>query len=104
MCSLDNSSDPLPSLSIASSTVLQYQYVTTANSGKITTLHNFSTGEIVEYQYDSLNRLIQASTVVNQNVQAWGQQFSYDGSLLVPVAVRYRAYKRVSINRRFLEN
>ena len=36
-------------------------------------------GEQVVYQYDALNRLIEAHTQDNQNVTQWGQGYVYDG-------------------------
>ena len=35
--------------------------------------------EQVNYQYDALNRLMQAVTSDNPNVTQWGQSFTYDG-------------------------
>ena len=33
----------------------------------------------MNYQYDALNRLMQAVTSDNPNVTQWGQSFTYDG-------------------------
>jgi hypothetical protein len=48
-----------------------YNYPTATNNGKITS--QVISGEAVQYQYDSLNRLASAAG------SGWGQVFSYDG-------------------------
>jgi RHS repeat-associated protein len=45
------------------------------DNGKIASTTNGITGEVVQYTYDSLNRLIQAQATSN----SWGQAFVYDG-------------------------
>ena len=48
------------------------------NNGRITSSVDAVTGENVSYTYDSLNRLIAASTSGTTGVQ-WGNTYSYDG-------------------------
>jgi YD repeat-containing protein len=50
-----------------------YTYSSTQNDGRIETMVDAVSGETVQYQYDSLKRLISAETTGNQ----WGQSFSY---------------------------
>ena len=52
-----------------------YAYSATQNNGQITSQTDGVSGEQVVYAYDSLNRLVSASTVGPQ----WGLSFSYDG-------------------------
>jgi YD repeat-containing protein len=52
-----------------------YTYSTTQNDGRIEMMVDSVSGETVQYQYDSLKRLISAETTGTQ----WGQSFSYDG-------------------------
>jgi RHS repeat-associated protein len=54
---------------------LTYTYSPTNNDGRITQMTNGVSGEVVNYQYDSLGRLTLAQTVGTQ----WGQSFGYDG-------------------------
>ena len=54
---------------------VQYTYSATQNNGQITQSQDNVTGEQVTYQYDSLQRLVSASTVGPQ----WGLTFTYDG-------------------------
>jgi RHS repeat-associated protein len=54
---------------------LQYTYSPTQNNGQITQFKDAVSGEQVTYAYDSLNRLISATTASG----AWGQSFGYDG-------------------------
>ena len=56
---------------------LTYSYTTGSNNGKIASATNNASGEQVVYQYDALNRLIEAHTLDNQNVTQWGQGFVY---------------------------
>jgi hypothetical protein len=55
----------------------EYRYSATANDGRIESMRDTRTGEEVVYQYDSLQRLIQASTSAGPT--PWSQVFSYDG-------------------------
>ena len=57
---------------------LQYQYgaAGTANNGRVTQVTDLVSGEQVTYQYDSLNRLTQATTT---DTTQWGLSFQYDG-------------------------
>src|SRR5208283_5049680 len=50
----------------------------TQNNGRIVSSVDGVTGENVSYTYDSLNRLIAASTAGTTGVQ-WGNSYSYDG-------------------------
>jgi hypothetical protein len=54
---------------------LQYVYPAGTNNGRISQRIDGSSGEQVNYTYDSLNRLTSAVTTGPQ----WGQSFSYDG-------------------------
>jgi YD repeat-containing protein len=54
---------------------LKYVYSATQNDGRIDRMKNWITGEDVNYQYDSLKRLISASTAGPE----WGQSYTYDG-------------------------
>ncbi|MGH9663495.1 MAG: hypothetical protein ACRD9L_03610, partial [Bryobacteraceae bacterium] len=54
----------------------QYSYSGTANNGKIQSETDTVSGETVTYQYDSLNRLLQATS--NSATAPWGQKFTYD--------------------------
>jgi RHS repeat-associated protein len=60
---------------VAGQMSMGYQYSATQNNGQIQARWNYVSGEIVTYTYDSLNRLIAAST----NNGTWGLSFSYDG-------------------------
>ena len=53
-----------------------YSYPAAANIGKITSQTDNISGEVVQYTYDSLNRLLQASTSAGS--PAWSQAFTYD--------------------------
>jgi hypothetical protein len=61
---------------------LEYFYPA-ANDGRISKVMDHITGEEVNYQYDALNRLIQALTADPPAGQDWGEQwgmnFTYDG-------------------------
>ena len=50
-----------------------YTYSSTANDGRITQMTDGISGEVVQYQYDSLGRLTLAQTTGTQ----WGQSFGY---------------------------
>lgn len=52
-----------------------YRFSATQNNGKITQHKDWVSGEEVTYQYDSLQRLIAATTTGPE----WGQSFGYDG-------------------------
>jgi RHS repeat-associated protein len=54
---------------------MAYNYSATQNNGKITSEHDYTTGEDVVYTYDSLNRLATAQTPG----AGWGQSYAYDG-------------------------
>jgi len=54
---------------------LEYRFSATQNNGQITQFKDWMTGEEVTYAYDSLSRLISASTTGPE----WGQSYGYDG-------------------------
>ncbi len=54
---------------------MEYRFSATQNNGKITQHKDWVSGEEVTYQYDSLQRLIAATTTGPE----WGQSFGYDG-------------------------
>jgi len=54
---------------------MRYNYAAGANNGRITSSVDGIIGEMVNYTYDSLNRLSSALATNN----AWGQGFGYDG-------------------------
>jgi RHS repeat-associated protein len=58
---------------------MQYTYPDGANIGKITKQKNWISGEEVQYQYDSLGRMITAQTTASSQGSAWGYSYSYDG-------------------------
>jgi RHS repeat-associated protein len=53
---------------------ITYNYPATQNNGRIASMSSTMTGESVTYAYDSLNRLISATSAGQ-----WGLDFSYDG-------------------------
>ncbi len=53
-----------------------YSYPAAANIGKIASQTDNISGEVVQYTYDSLNRLLQASTSAGS--PSWSQAFTYD--------------------------
>jgi RHS repeat-associated protein len=55
-----------------------YNYSATQNNGRIQSVSDAVSGETVAYQYDSLNRLIQASGTGDAQ-GAWSQAFTFDG-------------------------
>ena len=63
----------------AGSENLTYNYPTGTNNGKVSSMYNATSGETVTYAYDSLNRLLSASSSAG-----WGQQYGFDsfGNLL----------------------
>src|SRR5580704_9762014 len=63
----------------AGSENLTYTYPTGTNNGKVSSIYNATSGETVTYAYDSLNRLLSASSSAG-----WGQQYGFDsfGNLL----------------------
>jgi RHS repeat-associated protein len=66
----------LTNLTFASATLNQnitYTFPSGTNNGKISSQTDSLSGETVTYQYDSLNRLIQAQG------SGWGQTYTYDG-------------------------
>ena len=70
-----NSMGQLVTLTGLNGVNLQYNYAAAgANNGQIASQQDLSSGETVSYQYDSLQRLAQATST-----QGWGQGFTYDG-------------------------
>jgi RHS repeat-associated protein len=57
---------------------MTYNFSAAQNNGRILSSVDGVTGENVSYTYDSLNRLIAASTSGTAGVQ-WGNSYSYDG-------------------------
>jgi RHS repeat-associated protein len=57
---------------------LTYTYPTGSNNGRIAQFSDSSTGEVVNYTYDALNRLI-AATTSNSTGPVWGESYTYDG-------------------------
>ncbi len=55
-----------------------YNYSATQNNGRIQSLSDVASGETITYQYDALNRLIQASGAGDPQ-GAWSQSFTLDG-------------------------
>ncbi len=56
----------------------RYNYAATANNGQIQSQTDVVSGETISYQYDSLQRLVQASGEGDPS-GAWSQAFTYDG-------------------------
>jgi YD repeat-containing protein len=59
----------------AGSVNMQYNYTAGSNNGKISSQSDLVSGEGVTYAYDSLNRLLSATS----SVSAQSQSFAYDG-------------------------
>ena len=62
-------------LTVPSVLDMEYTFHATQNNGRITKQKNWTSGEEVNYTYDSLNRLLTAATTS----AAWGLSFGYDG-------------------------
>ncbi|MBI4910107.1 MAG: hypothetical protein HY820_41200 [Acidobacteria bacterium] len=62
-------------LTVAGQFDLEYRFPATTNNGQITSMKNWTTGEEVNYSYDSLGRLTDAATTGPE----WGLHFTYDG-------------------------
>jgi RHS repeat-associated protein len=60
---------------VTGSVNLEYRYSSTQNNGRITSMKDNVSGEEVNYTYDSINRLITATTTGPE----WGLNFTYDG-------------------------
>jgi RHS repeat-associated protein len=56
----------------------KYSYPAARNSGQILSQQDVVSGETTAYQYDDLNRLIQASATGDPS-GSWSQSFTYDG-------------------------
>jgi RHS repeat-associated protein len=56
----------------------QYNYSATQNNGRIQSMTDSISGETISYQYDSLNRMINAGGTGDAN-GTWSQAFTYDG-------------------------
>lgn len=57
---------------------VKYNYSPTQNNGRMLSQTDVLSGETITYQYDTLNRLIQAAGNGDSS-GAWSQTFSYDG-------------------------
>ena len=58
----------------------EYRFSATQNDGRILSRKEYISGEDVSYGYDSLKRLISASTThTSGTAPQWGQSFTYDG-------------------------
>jgi uncharacterized protein RhaS with RHS repeats len=57
---------------------MQYVFPSQNNNGQISGANDMISGEALGYTYDSLNRLIYASSHTSAG-PLWGQSFSYDG-------------------------
>jgi hypothetical protein len=55
-----------------------YNYSATQNNDKIQSMTDSISGETITYQYDSLNRMVNASGTGDPN-GPWSQAFTYDG-------------------------
>jgi YD repeat-containing protein len=53
---------------------LNYNYSSTANNGRVTSISDYVINQTVNYTYDSLNRLTAASAG-----STWAEQYTYDG-------------------------
>jgi RHS repeat-associated protein len=56
----------------------KYNYSATQNNGRVQSITDVASGETITYQYDALNRMIQASGTGDSH-GAWSQQFTFDG-------------------------
>jgi YD repeat-containing protein len=56
----------------------RYNYSSTQNNGRVVSTSDVLSGETITYQYDTLNRLIQASGTGDAQ-GAWSQAFTFDG-------------------------
>ena len=54
---------------------VEYRYAPSANNGRIEQMKDWLSGEEVNYQYDSLQRLIKSETTGPE----WGLSFGFDG-------------------------
>jgi RHS repeat-associated protein len=68
-----NALNQLTNLAVGTTENLTYNYPTSTNNGKISSMYNAVSGETVTYTYDSLNRLLTA------NGSGWGEQYGFDG-------------------------
>ena len=67
-----NNLNQMTNLTVGSTLNITYTFPAGANNGKIS--QQAVSGETVTYQYDSLNRLLSASSS-----QSWGETYGYDG-------------------------
>ena len=58
---------------------MQYTYPEGANIGKISKQKNLLNGEELQYQYDTLGRLISAETTAASPGPVWGYSYGFDG-------------------------
>src|SRR5271156_2900254 len=69
-----NNLNQMTNLTVGSAMNITYTFPAGANNGKISQQANSVSGETVTYQYDSLNRLLSASSS-----QSWSESYGYDG-------------------------
>jgi len=69
-----NNLNQMTNLTVGSAMNITYTFPAGANNGKISRQANSVSGETVTYQYDSLNRLLSASSS-----QSWSETYAYDG-------------------------
>jgi RHS repeat-associated protein len=60
---------------LAAQNDVEYRYSPSANNGRVIQMKDWVTGEEVNYQYDSLQRLIKSETTGPE----WGLSFAFDG-------------------------
>ena len=68
----------LTELTSGSNVHYKYSYTSGQDNGQIATQTDVISGEVISYQYDSLQRLITASATGDPS-GAWSQAFTYDG-------------------------
>jgi RHS repeat-associated protein len=69
-----NNLNQMTNLTVGSAMNITYTFPAGANNGKISQQTNSVSGETVTYQYDSLNRLLSATSS-----QSWSESYGYDG-------------------------
>jgi hypothetical protein len=68
-----NNLNQMTNLTIGSTLTISYNFPAGANNGKISSQMDAISGETVQYQYDSLNRLLSAAG------SGWSETYGYDG-------------------------
>jgi RHS repeat-associated protein len=69
-----NSMNQMTNLAVGSGLNITYTFPGSTNNGKISSQTDGISGETVTYQYDSLNRLLSATST-----QSWSDNYGYDG-------------------------